>query len=208
MLEHEYALLGGYNRSSVGRWLYVAAAAISAAIVFVLLALVDLAKIIGISANVPPGVLSLAGAASVYGILYWLFDRFAWKVAPVGRLLKVPNLAGTWACNGTSLERTPHADWTGTLTIVQSWDRLRLHLETAQSTSDSIAAALLYDAAVGYRLLYHYRNSPRIGELDLAAHHGFAELVFAQDEQSAAGEYFNGRGRNTWGTLNLTRDAH
>jgi hypothetical protein len=206
-LDHEYAVLGGYNRSSVGRWLYAAAAGISAAVVFVLLALVDLAKLLDLNANLPPGVLSLVGAASVYGALYWVFDRYAWKLGPVGRILKVANLAGSWTCNGVSLERNPPVAWTGTLTIVQSWDRLRVHLETSQSSSDSIAAALLHDSAIGYRLLYHYRNNPRIGEVGLAAHHGFAELVFGTDGDTATGEYFNGRGRNTWGTMSLTKDA-
>lgn len=204
-LDHEYALLEGYNRASVGRWLQVGAATLSAVIVFVLLSVVDLAKRYGLNVNLPPVVLSLVGAGSVYGALYWLFSRHLWKVASVARLLKVPNLAGKWSCEGVTLEKAPNITWLGTVTIIQSWDKLRIHLQTEQSASDSIAAALLHDEAVGYRLLYHYENRPRIGETALSAHHGFAELTFAHDENSATGEYFNGRGRNTWGTLKLTR---
>lgn len=84
-LEHEYSLLSGSSRAHVGRWLYALAAAISAAIVFVMLAIVDLAKVWGLNANVPPGVLSLIGAASVYAGLYWLFDHYGWKLGPVSR---------------------------------------------------------------------------------------------------------------------------
>ena len=205
-LEHEYSLLGS-NRASVGRWLYVAAAALSAGIVFVLLAAVDLAKAVGLNQNLPPGVLSLVGAGSVYLVLYGLFDRYGWKVGPIGRWLKLPNLAGKWTVEGVALDKQPNIAWRGTVTIVQSWDKLRVHMETAQSASDSIAAALQPDEAAGYHLMYHYRNQPRIGETELAAHHGFAELTFALGEQSASGEYFNGRGRNTWGKLTLTREA-
>lgn len=204
--EHEYALVGGYNRSHVGKWLARVSAGISAGAVFLFLAAVDLAKALGISVNLPPTVLSLVGAGMVYTILYWVFDKFAWRLGLLGRILRVPNLSGKWKCEGLSLDKVPPFPWTGTVTIVQSWDRLRVHLETSQSTSDSIAAALLHDAAAGYRLMYHYRNHPRIGEDDLSAHHGFAELTFAAGEASATGEYFNGRGRNTYGTMTLSRE--
>lgn len=204
-LEHEYALLGGFNRASIGRWLGSLAALISGGIVFLILSAVDLAGALGWNVNLPPTVLSLVGAGAVYGILYWLFDRRIWKLAPVAKLLQVPDLSGKWACVGTPLQLGAAIPWQGTITIIQSWDKLRVHLETQTSVSDSLSAALLFDEAVGYRLMYHYNNQPRVTAPGMATHHGFAELVFAAGEQQAAGDYFNGRGRNTYGTLTLTR---
>jgi hypothetical protein len=61
--EHEYTLLGGVNRSKVGRYIALLSATTSAVIVFLLLTVVDFAKRLGIPANVPPSVLSLLGAA-------------------------------------------------------------------------------------------------------------------------------------------------
>jgi hypothetical protein len=122
-------------------------------------------------------------------------------------LLKVPDLSGKWRCIGRTLNAdgsTKH-DWEGTVTILQSWDKLRVHLKTSHSGSNSITAALLYDEADGYVLLYHYKNDPHIGEPELRSHRGFAELLFAKDRQSAQGEYFNGHGRFTFGTMRLTR---
>ena len=206
-LEHEYSLVGGYNRSHVGRWLGRLAAAISAGLVFVLLAVVDLARLLKIDVNLPPMVLSLVGAGAVYAGLYWLFDRAIWKLGPVSRILKAPNLAGTWRVSGLRMEQQPPQPWSGQITIVQSWDKLRVHLDTQTSCSDSVAAALLHDAAAGYRLMYHYKNQPRMGAAGLAAHHGFAELTFAPDGQTATGEYFNGRGRNTYGTMSLIKET-
>lgn len=206
-LEHEYALLGGFNRSHLGRWLGVFSAAVSSVMVFLVLAAVDLARLLGVSVNLPPMALTLVGAGTVYAAVYWLFDTQVWKVPFVGALLKVPNLAGKWSCEGEGLDQKPHVKWSGTLTIVQSWDRIRVHLVTTQSESHSVAAALLYDAAAGYRLMYHYRNAPKVGEDALAPHHGFAELVFAPGERAASGEYFNGRGRNTFGRMRLTRST-
>lgn len=205
-MEHEYALLQGYNRASIGRWLQFVSASISAAIVFIVLSVVDVANKFGLDVNLPPTMLSLIGAGSVYIALYWLFSKYVWKITAVRRLLKVPNLAGTWHCAGLTQESQPNIVWTGRMKISQSWDKLRIRLDTEQSASDSVAAALLFDELLGYRLMYHYRNTPRIGEIGLSAHHGFAELLFSEDGLSAAGEYFNGRGRSTWGTLLLTKE--
>lgn len=207
MTEHEYALIGGTNRAKVGRYLSIVAATISAAIVFLLLATVNLAQQFGLSVNLPPAVLSLMGAGVVFMVLYWLFDQYIWRWSYLSNLLKVPDLGGDWHCTGQTLnpDGTPSYAWSGTVTIIQSWDKLRVRLKTAQSGSNSITAALIWDKADGYRLLYNYRNDPKIGETELKSHLGFADLIFAKDRQSAEGEYFNGHGRFTFGTMLLRR---
>lgn len=206
-LEHEYTLLGGYSRTLVGRWLATLAAAVSSGLVFLLLTLVDVAKQLGFDTRIPPIILSLVGAGAVYSVLYILFNKYVWRIRPLARFLKSPNLSGHWRCEGIRLDLKPPQPWTGEVKIVQSWDRIRVHLETATSESDSLAAALQHDAAVGYRLMYHYTNRPKMAARDLAGHHGFSEIVFSEDGQTARGEYFNGRGRNTFGTYTLTRET-
>ena len=207
MQEHEYALIGGFNRAKIGRYLTLTSTVVSGGIVFTLLSAVNLANFYHIPVTLPPVVLSLVSATCVFAALYWIFDRFLWKMSGVASLLKVPNLAGEWRCEGQTLDgaRNPTYQWQGTVTIVQSWDRIRLHLKTATSGSDSVAAALMSDAIDGYHLLYHYKNTPGIQSAGLAGHRGFAELIFAHDLRSAYGEYFNGGGRFTFGTLKLTR---
>jgi hypothetical protein len=209
-VEHEYALLGGLNRAKVGRYVAILAAAISSGLVFVVLSLVDLARSLGVTQNLPPVVLSLVGAGAVYAVLYTVFDRYAWKLPRLAALLRVPNLAGTWRCEGQTInpDKSPGTAWCGEVVIVQSWDKLRVRLRTSQSVSNSVAAALVHDEADGYRLLYNYQNEPRIGELELRAHRGFAELLFSKDQQTGSGEYFNGHGRFTFGTMQLTREKN
>jgi len=206
-LEHEYAILGGYNRTKVGRYLSQLAAVVSGALVFVVLMLADVAKALGINVNIPPVVMSLIGAGMVYAGLHWFFNNHVWKVGRVAKLLKLPNLDGVWRCEGVSENQHPPLPWSGTITIVQSWEKIRVHLQTGQSASNSVAAALLDDSPLGFRLMYHYKNEPRAGEPDLTAHHGFAELTFSADGQTAQGGYFNGRGRNTFGTMKLVRES-
>ncbi|WP_293867591.1 hypothetical protein [uncultured Alsobacter sp.] len=207
MLEHEYSVLGGVSRAKVGRYLSTVAASVSAATVFSLLWVVDLARRFGLNANVPPAVLSLVGAGAVFGALYWLLDRYAWRWGIFRLWLKVPDLSGEWQVDGASVNQDGSNGnvWRGKITIIQSWDRLRVRLRTSQSGSNSVSAAIIYDAADGYRLFYSYRNEPNINEPDLKGHRGFAEVTFSHDLIEGEGEYFNGHGRYTFGRMKLRR---
>lgn len=205
--EHEYSVMGGVNRAKVGRHLGFAASAISGALVFTLLSAVDLAKKFGWNANVPPTLLSLLGAGAVFGFLYWVLDKWAWKWPGIDLALKVPDISGTWDCIGKTLDSDGSAkyDWQAEVTIVQSWDKLRIRLVTKTSGSSSISAALAHDSVDGFVLLYHYRNDPKTGAAGLASHTGCSVMTIAKDLKSATGDYFNGRGRMTFGTMNWTK---
>ncbi len=203
-LEHEYSVLGGLNRAAIGRYLSITASAIAAGLGTLAAWLINLAKTIGIADHVPDLVLWPLTAGLIYVALYWLFESRIWKWTKLANLLKVPDLSGTWDCQGQTLSEGG-STWVGEVMIIQSWDKLRVRLKTSQSGSNSVAAALIYDQADGFRLLYNYKNEPRIGEVELKAHRGSAELTFASDLQSAEGEYFNGHGRYTYGTMKLKR---
>ncbi|MCR6630143.1 MAG: hypothetical protein NVV74_08890 [Magnetospirillum sp.] len=207
ILEHEYALLGGLNRARIGQVLGAAAAAVSSILVWVLLALVGLAQWLGYGEAVPALILWPIGAGAIYVGLYWAFDRWIWRWKNLRGVLRVPDLAGTWHCAGQTInaDKTPGYVWEGEVTIVQTWDRIRVRLKTKQSGSNSITASLVHDEADGFRLHYTYKNDPNIDEPELEAHRGSAELVFDRDLRTARGEYFNGHGRYTFGTMRLTR---
>lgn len=205
--EHEYSVMGGVNRANVGRLLSLAASATSAALVFAILHAVDLAKKLGVNVNVPPTLLSLAGAGAVFGLLYLVLNKWAWRWPGVGLLLKVPDVSGTWDCQGKTIgaDGSTKYDWPAEVMIVQSWDKLRIRLTTKTSGSNSISAALAHDSVDGFVLLYHYRNDPRPEAVELKPHTGCAVMTIARDLQSAEGEYFNGRFRMTFGTMQWTK---
>lgn len=208
MHEHEYSVLGGINRSIIGRYLSLIAATLSISAAVVILTIIKHAEFLEIRASLPPTFLSLAMAGAIFAGLYSLFDLLLWRCWPINAILKVPDLGGKWNANGQTLnsDGTQSFTWKGMLTIVQSWDKLRVHLRTDQSVSNSFSAAIVCDEVDGFRLLYSYANEPRLGQVELSTHRGFAELTFAKDRQSAEGEYFNGRGRQTSGTIRLTRE--
>jgi len=205
-MDHEYAVLGGLNRANVGKWVMWVSVTLSAAVSALAGLIVALVAKSGVA--VPPVLLWPLTAGTIYLFLYARFNDRVWKIPRLARWLRVPDLSGTWICRGQSLHAAdgrPALAWQGEIEIVQSWDKIQIRLRTGQSASKSISAALVYESTDGYRVLYNYRNEPRIDESDLKAHRGYAELLFRPDLTSAIGEYFNGHGRYTYGTLNLTR---
>ncbi|AXK40192.1 hypothetical protein [Crenobacter cavernae] len=207
-MEHEYSVLGGLNRAAIGRYLSIMSALVASTLGATILSIVDFARRLGWADPLPPLILWPLTGGLIYMVLYWLFDTRIWRWKKIAELLKVPDLSGTWRVAGQTInqDKTLGNIWEGEITIVQSWDKLRVRLKTKQSASNSIAAALVYDKADGFRLIYNYKNEPKIGERELMAHRGSAELVFDDNLQTATGEYFNGHGRYTFGTMKLSRE--
>ncbi|MBD9563981.1 hypothetical protein [Pseudomonas sp. PDM09] len=205
--DHEYSVLGGPNRAKIGHTLSIVAAGASSLIITLFLAAVDIAKTLGWAHNIPNLILWPLSAGVIYAAIYWLFEKYVWKLSIISKLLRVPNLSGKWKCEGQSInpDKSLSDTWTGEITIIQSWDRLRIRLKTKQSGSNSIAAALVNDDADGFRLLYNYKNDPYQKEKNLVSHRGCAELLFDHNLKTAEGEYFNGHGRYTFGTMTLER---
>lgn len=151
-------------------------------------------------------------AVPVFGLfagLYFLFDKYLWKISWFRKVLLVPDLNGKWRCNGhTNLKNAEQVDydWNATVSITQSWSKILIHLNTSQSESKSISASIYHEAGVGYRLLYQYNNKPNANELDLNNHSGSAELLFTEDTVSASGSYYTDRHRTTVGTMILERE--
>ncbi|WP_278497642.1 hypothetical protein [Pantoea vagans] len=204
MNHHEYIVICGLNRSKVGRYIAVAASILSFILIFLALTLVELLNKHHIKSHIPASLFSLISAGGIYVWLYAWFDKNLWQNSYLAKFLCVPNLSGRWLVRGHTLSKGG-SQWEGELTIVQSWDKVRIHLKTQSSYSDSVTASIIHDEGIGYQLLYNYRNQPKTGEKHLTPHIGFAEFRFDTDIKSAEGHYFNGQGRATYGSMTITR---
>ena len=153
-----------------------------------------------------------AVAVPVFGLfagLYFLFNKYLWKVSWLRKILLVPDLNGAWSCQGhTTLKNgePENIDWSSTVKIMQSWSKILIHLKTSQSESKSISASIFHEEGVGYRLLYQYNNKPNADEIDLKNHSGSSELLFSEDAMTASGSYYTDRHRTTVGTMSLTKE--
>lgn len=210
-LDHEYSLIGGLNRSMIGRWIGSISAIISSVLVFMLLSIVDVAKKFGVDAKIPPSAFSLIGAGIIYGVIYIFFSKYLWRKNLLTKFLKVPDLSGQWECYGKSSfqgeNNSQATDWVGIVEISQCWDKISVKIRTTTSRSESVSAALIFEGNSGFRLLYHYKNDPRDFELNIGAHHGLADMIISKELDSASGIYFTGRGRSTHGNMNWRKKS-
>lgn len=206
---HEYALLDGINRSTVGRYIFAAASALSAIVIAGIVYFINLWERLGFIQF--PQIITVPVTAGVaYLGLYYLFKHKVWKWRWTAKLISVPDLSGVWDVEGNTLNPKEgiNPNWSGRLTISQDWDMIRVSLQTENSRSESIAAALQFDPHYGYHLLYTYKNEPKAGSpLDMRDHRGAAHLTFDSDLAAAEGDYFNGRGRYSFGIMRLKRSV-
>lgn len=153
------------------------------------------------------GVTISIGTATVFGIVFWLFDRYVWRWWPVRKWLGFCNINGKWDCSGHRLnpDGSVANEWSGEMTIVQTWSRIAISLSTTQSVSRSGPACLTRDEGLGFSMLYTYTNDPAPNQPALHIHRGTCELRFADSCSEGSGIYFNDQHRLTFGRMRLTK---
>lgn len=153
------------------------------------------------------GVSISIGTATVFGVVFWLFDRFVWRWSPVRKALGFCDLNGHWNVTGQRLnaDGSVASEWAGKITIVQTWSRISVVLATDNSLSRSGPASLTREEGLGHCLLYNYTNEPEPNHPELQIHRGTCELRFADSCSDATGVYFNDQHRLTFGRMTLTK---
>jgi hypothetical protein len=144
----------------------------------------------------------------IFLILYQAFNRWLWKCRPIRQWLLVPDLNGTWKCEGRSTIRRGTSvshDWLARIEIVQSWSQMSIRLTTSQSSSRSVSASVR-KSPHGFRLTYTYRNDPRPGEDELAIHDGIVELDLDLSHKTGQGTYFTDQHRQTSGSMRWIKE--
>ncbi len=152
-------------------------------------------------------LLPIPSIALVFGVSYWAFDNWLWRwrFLRVLRLISVPDLRGTWtgtiASSYTEFKETQQA----TVTIEQTWTRMVVRLNAAESRSWSVTASVLTNASEGLVLTYLFDNEPAAGSvMTMQRFRGTTVLISAVPDQ-LEGYYYTGRGRETYGSLKLRR---
>jgi hypothetical protein len=99
--------------------------------------------------------------------VYWLFDRYLWRVRLLhGWLVKRPDLNGIWPVTFRSTwvdpdTQAPVGEKTGTIIIRQTHSTVTFRVETAESDGSLIASELLIEVDGTYRFCGSYLNEPK-----------------------------------------------
>jgi len=143
-----------------------------------------------------------------YGLLYWWFDEVLWKWQPLRSvgLVRVPILAGKWMgrvvpASAAGVQQA--ADIDVVVMIRQTWQQIRIDVSTTHSKSKSLSASLTLDGEAV--LSYEYANEPLpSAPSTMHAHRGGARLMLSADNR-LVGDYYSGRDRQSFGTIDLGR---
>ena len=206
MQPHEYSVIG-HSRASIGRYLGAVAGLLASATAVLVTLGFDFAQKIGLSDGAANTVLFPMNAATFYFIGHLVFEKWVWRRKVIQLVLGVPDLNGEWDCLGETKDEDGNVTyhWRATVTITQTWEKIRVYLNTGQSRSRSKSASLVKEPGRGYVLMYSYQNDPKIGEPELRTHVGYCELLLNQELTIAEGDYFNNKGRITFGRMKLVR---
>ena len=119
------------------------------------------------------GVVMSVTTFSVFGVLYFAFDRWLWRIPLVGNVIGIPNLAGQWTIQG----KTDGADgvprnWEGTVTIEQTWSHIAISIETEHSrvTCQCLVTNTISIELHFHRILFSHHSLPVQGLFQCFAH--------------------------------------
>lgn len=205
MTYHEYSVIG-HSRALIGRYLGMAAALITTVITWLILIAIHFLNTQGITTPIAASIPPLGGL--IFAGVYLAFDKKLWRWNWVRSLLCIPDIEGTWRCQGERLDSGEgERNWTAVITIQQTWEKIYISQRSEQgSTSYSRAASLLRRPDGSFVLMYSYENDPDISQQNsMASHVGYCELSFTSDSERATGFYFNNKGRVTHGAMTLTK---
>lgn len=152
-------------------------------------------------------LLPIPSIALVFAISYWAFDNWLWRLRflRVLRLISVPDLRGTWtgtaASSYTEFEKTQSV----TVAIEQTWTKMSVRLNAAESRSWSITASVLTNAPEGLVLTYPFDNDPESKSVSTMQRFRGTTVLVNTEPDRLDGYYYTGRGRETYGSLKLRR---
>ena len=142
-----------------------------------------------------------------YGLLFVIFDKWGWEFFRKVGFLKTPILIGEWAGYLKTSFDEHSSEIKATLRIFQTWTGIKILLTTEHSISHSETASIVIDAPEGKYLTYQYINEPKSDAVKtMSIHRGTARLVFDEKENTLVGEYYSGRDRQNFGSLNFKRN--
>ena len=152
-------------------------------------------------------LLPVPSIAVVFGVSNWAFDNWLWRwrFLRILRLISVPDLRGTWtgsiASSFTGFEKTQPV----TVTIAQTWTRIVVRLNAAESRSWSITASVLTNSPEGLVLTYLFDNQPEAESVSTMERFRGTTVLVNTEPGRLEGHYYTGRGRKTHGSIELRR---
>ncbi|MEM8637635.1 MAG: hypothetical protein AAGG51_02280 [Cyanobacteria bacterium P01_G01_bin.54] len=136
----------------------------------------------------------------IFGILFFLFDRFLWKFPGINYLTGVPNISGIWEGSGHIEyfagvdERADAGEVKSIVIVTQSWTRIDLVLMSPSTRSRLKVASLDCSNSLFPSLTYIYEVKPtKTGGFLQSPAEGACETTIHRNENSRmVGTWYSG----------------
>ena len=178
-------------------------------ILFMASALVSAVAAMSIPSDVLPmrWLLPLPSMGLVFRVSYWAFDNWFWRwqFLRTMRLISVPDLGGVWTGTIASSYHEFENCLPVNVTIEQTWTKMAVRLNAAESRSWSVTASVLTNSPEGVVLTYLFDNAPEAEAASTMQRFRGTTVLVSTDPGRLEGHYYTGRGRATHGSLRLLR---
>ncbi len=139
----------------------------------------------------------------------WLYNNHLWKFWPFSSLqwFDIPNLNGTWVVTIKSSYNEFGDPNRANAIIRQTASKIGILLDTDTSSSYSISASIIRtERHDSFELIYEYINKPKPDAKEtMNIHAGSVWLRIFENLQRLEGEYYSGRGRQNFGSVEFIR---
>lgn len=186
-------------RDKVNRWIFILSLIFASFIMIIFNILVKDIAVTNVWI-VYLNILIIPGLGGIDAFFNWLFDTQLWKTKIFIKILKIPNLNGTWNIKG---ENSKGYTYNGLIKICQTFNKISIKGLFDNSQSENFET-FMSGIENEIKLSYNYMNEPKKKEGSMGIHHGFAIIMFDKDLKNGTAKYFNDDFRGTQGIWNLS----
>lgn len=150
--------------------------------------------------------ISAPKAFAIYGILYFMFNR--WLRIPLSkmRIISTPFLKGEWESKINSSYNFERGPIKSELEIRQTWTKISFDLSTEFSSSESFSASFDIQPDGRFKIAYNYKNTPKSNAPNtMHSHIGTTHITVSKDRTSFSGFYYTNRDRLNYGDIHFQR---
>lgn len=175
---------------------------------FITLVSIGIMYLIRLWVNDFPWYLETPSPFLIFTFLFWLFNNYLWIFFSKIKMIKTPNLNGTYDGFLKSSFDNFESKVNVKLTVKQNWTQILVTQLTDSSKSCSVIASVLIHKKCDPVLIYSYQNDPNISSATstMHMHYGTCEHTWKKENNTFNAMYYSGRDRNNTGEIFLEKN--
>lgn len=144
---------------------------------------------------------------TIFGLLEFVFDRWAWRLLCAVPAFNVFDFSGKYS--GTILASSK-AEHKASITIKQTWSRIEVCFDSGNAQANSFSASIIRDRIRQGRVELVYNYFARGGKAETGErfdHYGTAVLSREAKGARLQGDYYTEQDRDSFGTIAMDRSS-